>query len=120
MTWRDRAACADTDPDLFFSEDTVRGTYKQAIAICNDCPVKDDCLDYALKENLRDGVWGGRTPDERQRIRRRLGMPINVVSEPQPCGTNAAYVRHIKQKTPVCEPCREAKRVYSRKQRGAA
>lgn len=63
--------CAD-DPYLFFPEDLV-GTAKDrrevadlAKAICEVCPVKIMCLDYAVSAGMQ-GVWGGTTESERKR-----------------------------------------------------
>ena len=115
-TWRDSAACLNSDPDLFFSERTDRGVYRKALAICAECAVRDDCLDWALKERIDSGVFGGTTPEERSTIRRRKypRRPLKA------CGTLAAYVRHIKANQKPCEPCREAKRAYTAKRREAA
>lgn len=67
-SWREAAACADrTDPD-FFSDDNV-GT-RRASALCDSCPVVDDCLAYAIETNQPYGIWGGRTPVERATLRR--------------------------------------------------
>ena len=104
MTWRDRAACIDADPDLFFSERTDRGVYKEALAICAKCVVREDCLDWAIKKRSDYGVFGGTTPDERRRIRRRRQDRAR-----KPCGTVAAYVRHIENKEPACDKCKRAK-----------
>jgi WhiB family transcriptional regulator, redox-sensing transcriptional regulator len=71
-SWRDQAACAGSDTDLFFpigEDDDVAASAK---AVCAICPVKDECLQYALATNQTDGVWGGLTGAERRRLRRRL------------------------------------------------
>lgn len=52
-------AFGDTDP-----------YYDEARAICNTCPIKDGCLEHALKEKERYGMWGGTTPIERRRVER--------------------------------------------------
>jgi WhiB family redox-sensing transcriptional regulator len=66
-------ACADDeiDPEMFFpisEADTAR--IAQAKLICADCPVKAQCLEYALAHGL-EGVWGGMTDAERDALRRR-------------------------------------------------
>ena len=43
-----------------------------ARAICEACPVMDECLRYALATNQTEGVWGGMTGSERRRLRRRI------------------------------------------------
>lgn len=65
--WMDDAACAANDPDLFFPEgkanDVVLGE-KRAVKVCTTCPVQAECLEYALANDERYGVWGGLTPTE--------------------------------------------------------
>lgn len=66
--WRNRAACRDEDPDLFFPE---RGeSIEAAKEICGRCPVRLDCLRYALKVGIHHGVWGGASERARRRMRR--------------------------------------------------
>lgn len=74
--WREKAACDDQDPDLFFpvaGEHTPvgRAQYAQAQAVCARCPVRRDCQDYALDERLDSGMFGGLTPSERRELIRR-------------------------------------------------
>ena len=72
-TWRNRAICRDTDPDLFFPIGTTGQALVQierAKEVCDECPVKTDCLDYALETNQDSGIWGGTSEEERRRLRR--------------------------------------------------
>ncbi len=56
-SWRAKANCMGVDPDLFFPE---RGTStRYAKEVCRGCVVRDDCLDYALANNEKFGIWGG-------------------------------------------------------------
>jgi WhiB family redox-sensing transcriptional regulator len=67
--WRARAACRGVDPDIFYpvsDEDA-----EDAKAICATCPVQQLCLDWALANREKEGVWGGATERERRRILRR-------------------------------------------------
>lgn len=67
--WFDDAACRDADTDIFFPRsDADAGPAK---AICETCPVREVCLEYALTTRPPDGVWGGLTPIERHRLTRR-------------------------------------------------
>lgn len=67
--WMAAAPCLGVDPDVFFP---TRGqSVDQAKAICATCPAIVQCLDYALANNERHGVWGGRSERERRRIRRQ-------------------------------------------------
>lgn len=73
-SWRDSAACRDTDPDLFFPMGTTGPAVEQIEAakeICRTCDVQADCLEFALSTNQEQGVWGGTSEDERRRIRKR-------------------------------------------------
>lgn len=59
-------ACRSEDPELFFSDGKMSAKQAEAAkAVCARCKVIKQCLDYALKEDIRHGVWGGKTPDER-------------------------------------------------------
>ena len=73
-TWRSRAICRDTDPDLFFPIGTTGQALVQidrAKEVCGMCPVKNDCLDYALETNQDSGIWGGLDEEQRRNIRRQ-------------------------------------------------
>jgi WhiB family redox-sensing transcriptional regulator len=71
--WRDRSACRDADPDMFFPVGTTGAAVEQIEAarhICGVCPVRAECLDFALATNQEAGIWGGTTEDERRKLRR--------------------------------------------------
>ena len=75
--WRGLASCARHTPDLFFpvGETGLGGTQiAMAKRICIGCPVRQECLDYALVSNQRFGIWGGLTEEERRPVRRRWLM----------------------------------------------
>ena len=72
--WREKSACRDSEPTLFFPIGTTGLAVEQieeAKGICADCPVTEDCLQYALQTNQEAGVWGGYAEDERRRLRKR-------------------------------------------------
>ncbi len=72
-TWRNAATCKDTDPELFFPVGTTGQALLQiekAKSVCGECPVKVDCLHFALDTNQDTGIWGGLSEDERRQIRR--------------------------------------------------
>jgi WhiB family redox-sensing transcriptional regulator len=72
--WRQMAACRDSDPNLFFPVGTTGLALDQielAKAICRQCAVQEECLQYALETNQESGVWGGFAEDERRRLRKR-------------------------------------------------
>lgn len=71
--WRDRAACRNSDPDLFFPVGTTGPSLDEieaAKALCQGCPVREDCLQFAIETNQESGVWGGTSEVERRRLRR--------------------------------------------------
>ena len=73
-TWRNQAICRDTDPDLFFPIGTTGQALVQierAKEVCGECPVKGDCLEYALETNQDSGIWGGLDEEQRRNIRRQ-------------------------------------------------
>ncbi|MFD5494406.1 WhiB family transcriptional regulator [Streptomyces sp. NPDC001812] len=73
--WRTRAACRDEDPDLFFPIGTSGSALLQterAKAVCRRCPVREQCLDWAMDSGQSLGVWGGTSETERRALRRRL------------------------------------------------
>lgn len=74
QTWREQAACRGKDPNLFFPEGQGGSTNVQVVAakaVCAGCPVRKECLDYALVVSLKDGVWGGMSVEERKAEKRR-------------------------------------------------
>lgn len=83
MSWQERAACRDADPELFFpaSEDyTSRVNARHLVEagrVCAGCPVRRDCLAYAVDSGQRHGIWAGLSPLELAAIRRarHQGVP---------------------------------------------
>lgn len=80
--WMDKAECSKHPQIVFHIPDgnLVKGNkvvqlYARAKLICKVCPVIEDCLNFALENKMREGVWGGKSPVERERIeyRRRRG-----------------------------------------------
>jgi WhiB family transcriptional regulator, redox-sensing transcriptional regulator len=66
--WQERALCAQTDPEAFFPE--KGGSTREAKRICSGCDVRAECLEYALANDERFGIWGGLSERERRRLRR--------------------------------------------------
>ena len=69
LSWRQRAACRGIEPDIFYPVSDEEA--EEAKAICAECAVRQPCLEYALANRERDGVWGGATERERRRIIRQ-------------------------------------------------
>lgn len=68
LTWQTDALCAQTDPEAFFPE--KGGSTRDAKRVCSACPVRDECLDYAMAHDEKFGIWGGLSERERRRLRR--------------------------------------------------
>jgi WhiB family redox-sensing transcriptional regulator len=65
--WMERANCVGTDPEAFFPEFREQ-TSRTVRMICRECPVARECLSYALRNDIRDGLFGGVEPVNRQRL----------------------------------------------------
>lgn len=74
MTWRNRAACLDEDPELFFPVGNTGPALlriEEAKAVCRRCEVVETCLEWAMESGQDFGVWGGMSEDERRALKRR-------------------------------------------------
>jgi WhiB family redox-sensing transcriptional regulator len=85
-SWQDDALCAQTDPELFFPE--KGGTTAPAKRVCRACPVRPECLEWALDADERFGVLGGLSPRERRRLRGLADDDLD--DEPDDDGEEAA------------------------------
>lgn len=66
--WAKEASCRGTETNLFYPE---RGeNTREAVAICAGCLVVEQCLHYALSNNIKTGVWGGKSEKQRRVLRR--------------------------------------------------
>ncbi len=68
-SWQASALCAQTDPEAFFPE--KGGSTREAKSVCKGCPVKQECLEYALDHDERFGIWGGLSERERRKLKHR-------------------------------------------------
>lgn len=121
--WELRAACRREDPDVFFSDRTK----KRARAICDSCPVLNECLEAALQREqgvarrLREGIVAGLSGEQRwdlDRVRRtdadakpkQQAKPKGNAGQRKlaPCGTRSAYQRHLRYGEAVDPACRAA------------
>lgn len=120
--WRDDALCQQTDPEAFFPE--KGGSTRDAKRICASCEVRSQCLQYALANEERFGIWGGLSERERRKLKTaQTGLQH---------GSNGMYSRgcHDEERCPRGvdgRSCVEAHREYQRawalrnpRQRGAA
>ena len=69
LGWQERALCAQTDPEAFFPE--KGGSTREAKKVCVSCDVRAECLEYALENDERFGIWGGLSERERRRMKKR-------------------------------------------------
>nr|WDS96119.1 transcriptional regulator WhiB [Micrococcus sp.] len=69
LAWQVDALCAQTDPEAFFPE--KGGSTRDAKKVCASCTVRSECLEYALSNDERFGIWGGLSERERRRLRKR-------------------------------------------------
>jgi WhiB family redox-sensing transcriptional regulator len=69
IDWRSLGACRGLDPAIFYPDDDDEGL--DAKMVCNECGVRAACLEYALMQREKAGVWGGATERERRRIIRQ-------------------------------------------------
>lgn len=66
LSWQDRALCLQVDPDQFFPEKGA--PVPKVKQVCAACPVRPECLDYALGNGEQHGIWGGLSTGERVRL----------------------------------------------------
>jgi WhiB family redox-sensing transcriptional regulator len=83
--WQEDALCAETDPEAFFPEKGGGGNNLAAArAVCAACTVAADCLDYAIRNGERFGVWGGLTDRQRRRIAHQLDLDSKTTTKQEP------------------------------------
>lgn len=70
--WYEEAACASYPAEVFFPPSEVPLAANPAKAVCEGCPVREECLSFALETAQAEGVWGGMDAGERRRLRRRI------------------------------------------------
>ena len=78
LDWQEDALCRDYPVDLFFGPDDAleselekQAREARAKAICQECPVRDPCLEFALDTSQKYGIWGGMSDKERAAVKRR-------------------------------------------------
>ena len=80
LEWRSGAACSGQDPKIWFPDGVRMASLRRAVAICNLCPVKAECLAHALEVKEPHGVWGGVSETQRRRMlrgQRTRSVPIS-------------------------------------------
>ncbi|HWW55027.1 MAG TPA: WhiB family transcriptional regulator [Acidimicrobiales bacterium] len=69
LSWRQSAACRGVDPEIFYP--ATEEEAEAAKSVCGQCDVRETCLEFALANREREGVWGGATERERRRLLRQ-------------------------------------------------
>lgn len=128
--WIKQASCRGLDPNFFVPERYDVIAIKEAKKICATCPVKDQCREYGLDVHRKmdlDGIFGGLTKIERLRILRKENLPRRRQSpmkdkkfrpeNMRPCGTTAAYARHLRRNEPPCDECRQVHAAWQQEYR---
>lgn len=117
QSWALRAICRGYSLEVFFSE-SVSGI-RHAKQICGVCPVRKECLDEVLRaeDGSRYGVYGGMSASERTQLVKSMTEAAEPV-RPEPvtrsgrapakCGTRSGYQRHLRERSRICAPCRQA------------
>ncbi|MGW1546641.1 WhiB family transcriptional regulator [Streptomyces sp. NPDC002346] len=118
-TWRRQAACrAPGLADVMFPS-SAPGEVDEAKRICHGCAVRTECGAWAIDKRIEHGVWGGMSETDRRAVLRRLAARRHAATgetnprpggyrPPAPCGTNAAYDRHIRKGEVPDDACRAA------------
>ena len=114
--WMRDALCRGEVPDFFFDHD--KAVSAAAVTYCGPCPVRRDCGGQAVWLEETDGVWAGYRMwiEKERRACANEFPPIPIVnrvrpsevSELIPCGSQAAYRRHLRNEEEPCDPCNEA------------
>ena len=120
--WMAHAKCAGLDTAtrnrLFFPpQGSNANNVRRAKDICRSCPIEAQCLEYALVNEERFGIWGGKSEKERRVLRaKRSGRPTPTIVH----GTLGGYAAHHRHDVPMCEPCRLARKAHALKYRAAS
>ena len=81
--WMRNAACQGQGFHPWFPTDEVGEEADTARQVCAGCPVRPECLDYALDCSIRHGLWGGLSPRERAALNRRRGPQPTAQDRPR-------------------------------------
>lgn len=86
--WKDDALCVQFNGDTFYPGRGGRSAVAKAKSICLQCPVRVQCLEWALDTGDPHGVWGGLTPDERRALLRQRGIRPSTAGHCGGCGSD--------------------------------
>jgi hypothetical protein len=114
--WQNKGACRGSERNIWFSQRGENKAIQEAKRICNTCPIKQKCLEYALYWNEQYGIWGGLTVRERRkhRIGTNPGYQLRKYREINH-GTHAGYMQHRTRNQRPCPDCIQARNEYQRR-----
>lgn len=116
--WRARAACLGLWKIMHPDNDETE--IAAAKAVCKRCPVGFECFwDAARTDDNQHGIRAGLRANERRAVlaelrqrqadaRVSLPAPVKKKRGPAVCGTRSGYQKHVREKTEICGPCRQA------------
>ena len=107
MKWMHRALCAQVDPELFFPDAGINAG--AAFKVCKSCEVSQECLDFALKNRITDGIWGGLPPRRRRAVTPPRDTTICAQGHPKTPENRTGNGR--------CKPCSKAYDERKRRER---
>ena len=111
--WMEDALCSQADPEAFFPDANAP---LEVFEVCRRCPVTDQCLDYALTHDIRDGIFGGLSAAARDRIKK--GKPKREpLLEGRPHTVDDPVSRTGYRNGCRCDGCREAESTARRRYR---
>jgi WhiB family redox-sensing transcriptional regulator len=110
--WKRRAECRDANSNLMYPLPSDLDGIRDAKKVCGGCPVRKECLAWALNHPEPYGVWGGLDERERADLLGRRPKPDpdeQPVRDPAVCGTEAGHRRHIRAGERACRRCKDAR-----------
>lgn len=116
--WMVHASCRGAGGEVFFP---TRGEpTAEAKAICAGCPVRAECLTFALESGEKYGIWGGRSERERRKLRKVMLAGQPRAPRPINHGSTSGYATHLKRGEVPCDSCRRAHAAYHRDRKARA
>jgi WhiB family redox-sensing transcriptional regulator len=114
MEWQSQGSCKGKPLEwFFFKQTTTEVVFPQVADLCSKCPVRADCLTYAITTRS-EGIWAGTTTaDRRNPNRQRRELKARMTE----CGSYGGYQKHLRDKTQRCYECKVARNAYIAQQR---
>jgi WhiB family redox-sensing transcriptional regulator len=114
LDWQEQGLCGQADPEAWFPE---KGhSPRDAQKVCARCPVRQECLDYALAnpEATKYGIWAGLTEHDRRQARKGVVVPIRQAATHKVCtgcGVNKPRGEFHRDRDKITPRCRDCHRV---------